>query len=135
MCGIVGLVHYREPDRPIDAELLRAMTRTLAHRGPDGEGIWIDGPAGLGHRRLAILDPTAAAAQPMVDEAAGLALTFNGEIYNFRELRDTLMGLGHRFRSSGDTEVLLGTGRRRSPVGDLRLRALGRSQATPAARP
>jgi asparagine synthase (glutamine-hydrolysing) len=107
MCGIAGIFHYQDFQRPVDRDLLLAATRTLAHRGPDGEGIWSEGPAGLGHRRLAILDLSDAAIQPMTDETGRFVITFNGEIYNFRELRTLLEGGGHRFRSTGDTEVVL----------------------------
>ena len=111
MCGIVGFQGDFSP------ELLRAMTAQVAHRGPDGEGQTIElchgqPPTGLGHRRLAIIDLSMAGAQPMVLRTAGptsgaLTLVFNGEIYNFRELRDELVSLGHTFRSSSDSEVLL----------------------------
>lgn len=85
------------------------MNALMAHRGPDGEGLWRDpsGTAVLGHRRLAIIDTSAAAAQPMVDEAAGLALTYNGEIYNYRELAAELAAAGQVLTSRSDTEVLL----------------------------
>lgn len=84
-----------------------AMAATLRHRGPDGEGSFFGPGIGLGHTRLAIIDLSHASDQPFVDEAAGLVLVFNGEIYNYVELRRELEGLGHRFRSQGDTEVLL----------------------------
>ncbi len=85
------------------------MTAALAHRGPDDDGLWTDPAAGvgLGHRRLAILDPSPAGRQPMVSASGRLVLTYNGEIYNFRELRRELEGRGARFRGSGDSEVLL----------------------------
>ena len=82
------------------------MTGTLAHRGPDGEGLHLDGPVGLGHRRLSIIDLSEAASEPMTNEDGSLWLVFNGEIYNFRELRRSLEGR-HRFRSQGDGEVIL----------------------------
>jgi asparagine synthase (glutamine-hydrolysing) len=107
MCGIAGIFHYQDFQRPVDRDLLLATTRTLAHRGPDGEGIWSEGPAGLGHRRLSILDLSDAASQPMTDETNRFVITFNGEIYNFQELRSLLERSGHRFRSTGDTEVVL----------------------------
>ena len=103
MCGICGTVG-REDERE-----LGLMTDAMAHRGPDGRGVVTfpgDPPAGLGHRRLAIIDPVGGV-QPMCDLAAGLALTFNGEIYNFRELRAELEGLGYKFTRDSDTEVLL----------------------------
>ena len=83
------------------------MTKTLAHRGPDGEGYFSDGGLGLGHRRLAILDLTAAADQPMTTPDGRYTLVYNGEVYNFREIRKELEQLGHSFRSTGDTEVVL----------------------------
>jgi len=105
MCGIVGILNL--DGRPFAAEdLLWRMTRALAHRGPDDEGIHVDGPVGLGQRRLSILDLSPAGHQPMLDEARGLATVYNGEIYNYRELRAGLAG-GGPFQTSCDTEVLL----------------------------
>ena len=104
MCGVVGILNE---EAPVSAELLRAMTDAIAHRGPDDDGVYMDGRLGLGNRRLAIIDLSAAGHQPMVDESGDLVLTFNGEIYNFRELRTELERLGHRFRSRTDTEVVL----------------------------
>ena len=83
------------------------MTDAIAHRGPDGSGTHVDGPVGLGNRRLAILDLSDAAAQPMVNAADQIALTYNGEVYNFRELRRELERAGHNFSSRSDTEVVL----------------------------
>jgi len=104
MCGIVGVLSDgRTPAR----ELLQEMTDVIAHRGPDDDGVYTDGPVGLGNRRLAIIDLSAAGHQPMLDRSGDLVLTFNGEIYNFRELRAELERLGHRFRSQTDTEVVL----------------------------
>jgi asparagine synthase (glutamine-hydrolysing) len=109
MCGICGVFCYM-PDAPLARrEELLAMRESMAKRGPDGSGIWFasNGTAGLGHRRLAILDPTEAGAQPMSIAAGRYWITFNGEIYNFRELRDGLEGRGYKFRTNSDTEVLL----------------------------
>lgn len=92
---------------PASAEVLERMTEAIAHRGPDGSGLHVDGSAGLSNRRLAILDLSDAGAQPMVNERGDVALTYNGEIYNFRELRAELERAGHRFRSRSDTEVVL----------------------------
>jgi asparagine synthase (glutamine-hydrolysing) len=105
MCGICGF--YNVPQ--LDQRDLLAMTRCLAHRGPDGEGLYKspDGVSGLGHRRLAILDLTAAGHQPMTIEGSGLWAVFNGEVYNFLELRNTLEEKGHRFITDTDTEVVL----------------------------
>ncbi len=110
MCGIAGWV--AKPRSGLTDETVRAMLRAMAHRGPDGEGInrFHCASTGhdvvLGHRRLAIIDPNGAR-QPMCDPAAGLAVSFNGEIYNFRELRDELILLGYKFERDSDTEVLL----------------------------
>jgi asparagine synthase (glutamine-hydrolysing) len=105
MCGITGILNL--DGQPVSPEILRKMTGALAHRGPDGEGYFTDGNAGLGHRRLAIIDLTPAAHQPMVTQDGRYALAYNGEIYNFRELRTELEACGHRFRSRTDSEVLL----------------------------
>ncbi|UVS78753.1 asparagine synthase (glutamine-hydrolyzing) [Actinokineospora sp. UTMC 2448] len=103
MCGIAGWVDF---GRDLSAErgTARAMTETMACRGPDDSGLWIDGPVALGHRRLAVIDPEGGR-QPMVD--AGVAITFCGEVYNFGELRARLIGHGHRFTTRSDTEVVL----------------------------
>ncbi len=105
MCGISGWVSWRDP---VDDGPVRRMTARLVHRGPDGEGLWRDpcGAAVLGHRRLCVLDPSARADQPMSD-AAGRVLVYNGEVYNFRQLRQRLEADGAIFASSGDTEVVL----------------------------
>jgi len=110
MCGIAGWV--ARPESMLTVETLESMLQAIAHRGPDDQGVCCFRCAGtghhvyLGHRRLAIIDPVGAH-QPMCDAAAGLALTFNGEIYNFRELREELTELGYRFARDSDTEVLL----------------------------
>ena len=109
MCGIAGAVVSAHS--PVTTATVEKMLASIAHRGPDGHGS-CEMPAGegrrvfLGHRRLAIIDPRGGH-QPMCDEPAGLALTFNGEIYNFRELRGQLEGAGYRFATTSDTEVLL----------------------------
>jgi asparagine synthase (glutamine-hydrolysing) len=104
VCGFgVELRRDRAPDRAA----LERMHAALAPRGPDGAGIWLDGNAGMVHRRLAIIDLSELGAQPMRDDALGLAVVFNGCIYNHRELRAELEGLGHAFRSTSDTEVVL----------------------------
>ena len=106
MCAIAGVV--LRDGRPSDAEeAVRAMCRAMAHRGPDGEGIVRCGPAVLGHRRLAIIDLSPSAAQPMGLPDGSLWIVFNGEIYNFQELRRDLEGRGHAFRTRSDTEVIL----------------------------
>ena len=105
MCGIAGIVHF-ESDRGVEPETLRRMTRVLAHRGPDGEGLYVAGNVGLGHRRLAIID-LSTGNQPMLSKDQSLALVFNGEIYNYLELKEELKCLGHRFSTTSDTEVIL----------------------------
>ena len=105
MCGIVGIANLRR--EPIADGLLKRMTTVMAHRGPDGEGHFVDGPVGLGHRRLAIIDLTPAGHQPMANETGDVFITFNGEIYNFRKLRVELEAFGHRFHSQTDTEVII----------------------------
>ena len=102
MCGISGIVGP-VPDR---AALVARMTDALAHRGPDDRGVFSDEVCALGHRRLSIIDLSAAGHQPMTNEDGTLQLVFNGEIYNFQELRAELVGRGHRFRSRTDSEVL-----------------------------
>lgn len=105
MCGIVGAINFN--GEPISPALLKKMTDIISHRGPDGEGQWIDGPIGLGHRRLSIIDLSAAGQQPMLSHNERFVLTYNGELYNFHELRTELENLGHRFRSRTDSEVVL----------------------------
>jgi len=113
MCGICGVINF--DGRPIDHRVIEAMTASLAHRGPDGAGIYFNtmergqrGPtAALGHRRLAIIDLSPNGNQPMANEDRSLWIVFNGEIYNFRELRTRLQAQGHAFRSGSDTEVVL----------------------------
>jgi asparagine synthase (glutamine-hydrolysing) len=109
MCGICGYVSGQE--LPLDPETGRRMSETLVHRGPDGEGETVlrgDGLHGwFGHRRLRVVDLSEAAAQPMSSDDGAIVLTYNGEIYNFAELRAELRALGARFRSHGDTEVVL----------------------------
>ncbi len=105
MCGIAG--EFRFDSLTPDQAVLKRMVNKLARRGPDGDGLFFDGRVALGHRRLAIIDLTERSRQPMVDEAAGLALVFNGTIYNYPQLRAELMAKGHTFHSDGDTEVIL----------------------------
>ncbi|WP_166305693.1 asparagine synthase (glutamine-hydrolyzing) [Bradyrhizobium sp. 2S1] len=105
MCGVAGILNL--DGRPVSSHVLRAMTQAIAHRGPDGEGQWIDGSIGLGHRRLAIIDLSPTGAQPMQTADGRFVISYNGEIYNYRDLRAELEAQGHVFRSSSDTEVLL----------------------------
>lgn len=113
MCGIAGIFHlnprHEPPPQQVTAAALLRLTRALAHRGPDDEGIWHspDGRVALGQRRLAIIDLSPAGHQPMANEDGSIWLTYNGEIYNFQELRRELEALGHTFSSHTDTEVVL----------------------------
>ena len=104
MCGIAGILNL--DGRPAAPEEICAITRALAHRGPDGEGVHVEGPLGLGHRRLAILDLSESGKQPMDCVDGRYWITFNGEIFNFVELRRELEACGHRFRTGSDTEVI-----------------------------
>lgn len=105
MCGIAGIFHL-ETAKPVDPARVRAMADALAHRGPDGSGVWTAQGVGFGHRRLSIID-LAGGDQPMATADERLVTIFNGEIYNFRELRAELEGHGHVFRTESDTEVIL----------------------------
>ncbi len=105
MCGICGII--RLDGVLVSSHELETLTSALAHRGPDGGDTFMSGSVGFGHRRLKILDLTEAAKQPMLTEDQKIALTFNGEIYNYKELRADLVSRGVKFRSTGDTEVLL----------------------------
>src|SRR5581483_5083742 len=105
MCGIAEM--FELDGVPASAIIARRMTETLAHRGPDGDGYLCEGPVALGHKRLAVIDLSAAGHQPMVTPDGRYAIVYNGEIFNFQELRAQLEALGHRFRSRTDTEVVL----------------------------
>lgn len=105
MCGIAGIINL--DDEPVSPVVLQQMTDAIAHRGPDGEGHWIEGGVGIGHRRLAIIDPSPAGHQPMISANHRYVLSYNGEIYNFRELRAELEAAGYWFRSRTDSEVVL----------------------------
>lgn len=104
MCGISGELRF--DNRPADLAAVERITHHMAPRGPDAWGFHSQGPVALGHRRLKIMDLSDGSAQPMVEPDLGLAISFNGAIYNFPELREELQALGYHFRSSGDTEVL-----------------------------
>ena len=104
MCGIAGMVGKRGD--VVDADDVRRMCQTIVHRGPDDEGIYAEGPVGLGMRRLSIID-LAGGRQPIHNEDKSLWVVFNGEIYNFPELRQELEGRGHRFYTHSDTEVIV----------------------------
>ncbi len=105
MCGIAGLFYPASP-KPVDPARIVAMTDAQAHRGPDGSGVWTALGIGLGHRRLSIID-VAGSPQPMALPGERIVVTYNGEIYNFAELRAELIAKGAVFRTQGDTEVLL----------------------------
>ena len=139
MCGIAGFLNHGGKRGPEElGDIVTSMTTALRHRGPDGAGHWVDAAAGssgasvaLGHRRLAIIDVSEAGHQPMTSASGRFIITFNGEIYNFQELRAELEALGSRFRGHSDTEVLVeGCGtwgvEGWSPAGrHVRLRGLG----------
>src|SRR5438093_10699293 len=104
MCGIAAIFSYRDGPRVDESELLKIRDR-MTSRGPDGAGIWFspDQRVGLAHRRLAIIDLSPSGSQPMFDETGNLAIVFNGEIYNYRELREQLRKLGFRFKFTSYT--------------------------------
>src|ERR1041384_7543396 len=104
MCGIAGQFNYLS-QQPVDHEIVRRMARSIAHRGPDDEGYFFDGPLGFGFRRLSIID-LSGGHQPMSDAEESVWVIFNGEIYNFHELKRELEQHGHVFRTKSDTEVI-----------------------------
>jgi len=105
MCGIAGLLQL--DDSPVSPVVLKSMTDAIAHRGPDGEGQWVEGAVGLGHRRLAIIDLSPAGHQPMLSVNHRYVMTYNGEVYNYQELRIELESMGYWFHSKTDSEVVL----------------------------
>jgi asparagine synthase (glutamine-hydrolysing) len=105
MCGLAG--EFRRDGSRADVAAVERMAATMSDRGPDDSGVWSQGPTALGHRRLKIIDLSAASCQPLVDPASGLTGVFNGCVYNYRELREELQAKGHRFFSSGDSEVVV----------------------------
>src|SRR5579864_8144690 len=104
MCGICGIFDFQ--GRPADPELLQRMADRIRHRGPDGDGYFLSGPVGLGSRRLSIID-LEGGAQPQTNEDGDIQVVFNGEIYNFIELRQELIEKGHQFKTRSDTEVIV----------------------------
>lgn len=105
MCGICGKFNLNR-EKPVSSGLLKRMADTIAHRGPDDEGYYLSGPVGLGFRRLSIIDLTTGH-QPLSNEDGTVWIVFNGEIYNFEELRNDLLARGHIFRTRTDTEVIV----------------------------
>lgn len=105
MCGIAGMLYF-DPSRPVDRETLRAITDEIRHRGPDDQGLFVEGNVGLGHRRLSIID-LSGGHQPIADETGRYQIVFNGEIYNYQGLKAELEGKGHRFKTRSDTETIL----------------------------
>src|SRR5918999_4359285 len=105
MCGIAGVLD--RSGAPVPLEVLRRMNAVISHRGPDDEGHFVDGPVGLANRRLAIIDVSPAGHMPMASSRGSLVITYNGELYNYRELQADLEKRGHQFRSQTDTEVVL----------------------------
>jgi hypothetical protein len=110
MCGIVGFA-FRDRQRPADPATVRRMCDAIRHRGPDDEGVHVDGPVGLGMRRLSIID-LSGGHQPVFNEDGSVAIVFNGEIYNYRELREGLIARGHVMRTHSDTETIVHSTRR-----------------------
>ncbi|SDB36890.1 asparagine synthase (glutamine-hydrolyzing) [Bauldia litoralis] len=121
MCGIAGILDFHDPPA---RDVIAAMAMSIGHRGPDHQGAWIDGPIGLGHRRLSILDLAARANQPMASIDGRYHVVFNGEIYNFPALRNELLALGDRFATTGDTEVILAGYRRDGVASFARLNGM-----------
>src|ERR1044071_1414636 len=105
MCRIAGIASVESPEEA--RRLVQSMTQRMAHGGPDDEGIFQSGRVTLGHRRLSIIDLSSAGHQPMIHPNGQLVLSFNGEIYNYRELKKELQSIGVSFRSNSDTEVIL----------------------------
>ena len=105
MCGILGI--YNLDGSAVNANLIAEMVKQISHRGPDGDGIFVENNIGFGHKRLAILDPSANGQQPMCSKDGKWIVVFNGCIYNFKELREELIQKGHSFQSESDTEVIV----------------------------
>src|SRR5438105_3584225 len=122
MCGIVGIVHS-DPAHPVSPAAIRQMCDAIRHRGPDDEGIHLDGPVGLGMRRLSIID-LAGGHQPIFNEDRSAVIVFNGEIYNYQELRRGLVARGHAFATQGDTETILHLYEEEGPECVSRLRGM-----------
>ena len=106
MCGIVAWNNF-DRHKPINGALIQRMIATLAYRGPDDSGVWMNNGIALGHKRLSIIDLSSSGRGPMSNMDGSLIITYNGEIFNYRELRDQLETKGYRFHSRTDTEVIL----------------------------
>src|SRR5262245_54671716 len=105
MCAICGIVNFNVTE-PVDSRIVERMTLAQAHRGPDDQGVFVEGNAGLGHRRLSIID-LSGGSQPIFNEDGSLLVVFNGEIYNYAELTSELLSKGHRFKTRSDTEAIV----------------------------
>ena len=105
MCGITGVYNFN--GSPVPVELIKKMNACIKHRGPDSSGYYLRGHVALGNRRLSILDLSSLGTQPMSDDENKVALTYNGEIYNFKKIRSDLLHLGYVFKTNTDTEVVL----------------------------
>ena len=105
MCGITGIFHF-EKDREVEGQRLKRMTDLIDYRGPDGEGFYVKQNVGLGHRRLSIID-LSSGDQPMYSDDRSIVVVLNGEIYNYIELKEELVQLGHTFKTTSDTEVVI----------------------------
>jgi asparagine synthase (glutamine-hydrolysing) len=122
MCGIAGIVH-RDGDRSVAESSIRTMCAAIRHRGPDDEGVWVRGRVGLGMRRLSIID-LAGGRQPISNEDGSKTIVFNGEIYNYLELRRALISKGHRFATRSDTETIVHLYEERGPAAVEALRGM-----------
>jgi asparagine synthase (glutamine-hydrolysing) len=105
VCGIAGAIHF--PQDPVEPTIVQKMGNKLSHRGPDSSGYYVANNVGLSHRRLSIIDTSSAGKQPMLSNCEQYVISYNGEIYNFKEIRETLGELGYRFKTGTDTEVVL----------------------------
>ena len=107
MCGLAGMWDVSGQREDQCMQIVTEMTDSISYRGPDDEGVWQEGRVTLGHRRLSIVDLSQLGHQPMISSDGRFVLVYNGEVYNFRELRRELEGHGHHFRGASDTEVIL----------------------------
>ena len=105
MCGIAGYINFN--NQPVSKFILKEMGKAIEHRGPDGEGYWLNNNVGIAHKRLSIIDLSEAGSQPMISKNKRFVLSYNGEIYNYKELRKILIKKGYFFSSQSDSEVVL----------------------------